>query len=345
MKLKRVLFIDFILLLVFLTSLAGFSLADTLSNDLNNNTVSWRFPGEFEEQDAIWIGWLSEEYIAGYKTDEVMEQVVSALVPHIQVIICVPNQDQKEHVQSILRDNNVPIANISFYLKNFTRPWWRDFGPVFTENQANKKRIADFSFNCWGYFDENNINSLLLEQIDRDVAKDLGIDSIMSRVVSEGGDREFNGKGTLIVTESCEFQRNPNVARLELEQEYKRLLGVTNIIWLKHGLVDDERSDITTLTDPTTKDVVYRSGSANNHIDEYCRFVSSDTILLAEVTEDEAKQDPIAQENRKRLEENYQILKNSVDQDGKPFIIKRMPVPAMITYTVQPTDEVYAFTM
>ncbi len=219
------LFLYPILSIAILTSLVGFSLADPGSSDLTNNISSWRFPGEFEQQDAVWIGWLSEEYIAGYKTDEVMEQVVSALVTHIRVIICVPNQDQKEHVQSILSENNVPITNVSFYFKNFTRPWWRDFGPIFTVNQAKEKRIADFSFNCWGYIDENNIDSLLLEHIDRDVAKDLEIDSIMSRVVSEGGDREFNGKGTLIVTEFCEFQRNPNVAREELEQEYKRPTG------------------------------------------------------------------------------------------------------------------------
>ena len=331
-------------LLIFMAA-GGVCIADFQNDNLTQNESSWRFPGEFEQQEAVWIGWISEEYLAGYYTDDVMKKIVAELEPHVRVVICVPNELQKEHVLSILDENNIPSGNISFYFKTFTRPWWRDFGPIFTVNQIGDKRIADFSFNCWGYSTENDIDSRLMETIDRDVAKDLGIESVMTRVISEGGDRECNGKGTLIVTEACEFQRNPNVARELLEEEYKRLLGVTNIIWLKQGLVDDDRSDITTITDPTTNAVVYRSGSANNHIDEYCRFVSPDTILLAEVTEYEARQNPVAQENRRRLEENFRILRNSVDQDGNPFIIKRIPVPDMQLFTVLPTDEIYAFPM
>jgi agmatine deiminase len=76
-------------------------------------------------------------------------------------------------------------------------------------------------------------------------------------------------------------------------------------------------------------------------VDEYCRFVSPDTILLAEVTEKEAAGDPVAAENRLRLEENYKILKNAVDQDGRPFKIVRIPVPDMIYFTATPADEAY----
>ncbi|WP_246589256.1 agmatine deiminase family protein [Methanofollis formosanus] len=303
---------------------------------------SWRFPGEFEEQSAVWLGWLTKEYIRGYHTDDVMVEIVQALHPHVHLRICVPDAAQQEHVLAVLAEHNIPTENISFYEKNFTMLYWRDFGPIFTVNEKGEKRIVDCAFNCWGYFAQSDVQSRMMERIDRDVAADMGLESVMTRLVSEGGDREFNGKGTLIVTESCEFQRNPNLAREEIEDEFKRLFGVRNIIWLKQGLVDDDRYDTTTIPGPNGVGVAYRTASANNHVDEYCRFVSPDTVLLAEVPAEEAANDPVAAENRRRMEANYQILKNAVDQDGNPFKIVRMPVPDMVYFTATPEDEAYA---
>ena len=305
------------------------------------NEDNWRFPGEFEEQDAVWIGWLTKEYISGYYTDDVFLQIVTELEQNVHTIICVPDETQMKHVEDVLTKNNIPMTNISFYEQKFTMLYWRDFGPIFVVNDMGEKSITDFNFNCWGYFPESDTQSLLMERIDRDVAAYLGIESVMTRITSEGGDREFNGKGTMLVTEACEFQRNPNVAKEEIESEFKRLFGVTNIIWLKKGSVEDDPYDGSALPGPDGVGIAYRSASANNHMDEYCRFVSPNTILLAEVSEEEAAKDPIAAENRIRMEENYEILKNSVDQDGNPFTIVRMPIPDMIYFTANPTDEAY----
>jgi len=301
----------------------------------------WRFPGEFEEQEAIWIGWLTKEYVQGYYTDDVFVQIVSELAPEIKTVICVPDEDQKLHVQNVLKENNIPVGNISYYVQPFTMLYWRDFGPIFVVNDEGGKRVNDFGFNCWGYFPEYDTQSRMMERIDSDVAEYLCLESVMTRLIGEGGDREFNGKGTLLVTEACEFQRNPNLAREEFEKEFKRLFGVTNVIWLKQGAVEDDRYDESALPGPGGEGIAFRSASANNHMDEYCRFVSADTILLAEIAVEEATNDPVAAENRRRMEENYEILKNSVDQDGNPFNIVRMPVPDMIYFTATPEDEAY----
>lgn len=333
------------LLLIALLIPAGGALKDDATDATDGaiqNDVAWRFPGEFETQSAVWLGWLSKEYINGYPTDVVMVDIVRALEPHVHVKICVPDHAQKEHVLSVLNTNGIPTDNISFYEKNFTMLYWRDFGPIFTVNGDGDKRIVDCGFNCWGYFSQSDVQARMMERIDRDVASDMGLESVMTRIVSEGGDREFNGKGTVITTEACEFQRNPNLAREEFESEFKRLFGATNVIWLKNGLVDDDRYDTTTIPGPDGKGVAYRTAAANNHVDEYCRFVSSDTILLAEVTEEEAAQGEVAAENRRRMEANYEILKNAVDQDGNPFNIVRMPVPEMVYFTATPEDEAYA---
>lgn len=306
-----------------------------------SDRYKWRFPGEFEEQEAVWIGWLSKEYLKGYYTDDVFIQIAGELAPGIKTVICVPDEAQKLHVQNILKENNIPVRNISYYVQPFTMLYWRDFGPIFVVNDEGRKRVNDFGFNCWGYFPDYDTQSRMMERIDRDVAEYLGLESVMTRLIGEGGDREFNGRGTLLVTEACEFQRNPNLAREEFEKEFGRLFGVTNVIWLKQGAVEDDRYDESALPGPNGEGIAFRSASANNHMDEYCRFVSADTILLAEVTEDEAANDPVAAENRRRMEANYEILKNSVDQDGNSFNIVRMPVPDMIYFTATPEDEAY----
>ncbi len=70
---------------------------------------------------------------------------------------------------------------------------------------------------------------------------------------------------------------------------------------------------------------LYPVGSGG-HIDLFCRFAGPSIILLGEVTREETKNKLVAAINYERLEENYKILKNSTDQDGKPFNIIRIPV-------------------
>jgi len=71
------------------------------------------------------------------------------------------------------------------------------------------------------------------------------------------------------------------------------------------------------------------------HIDAFCRFAGPNTILLAEISEEERDDDPVLRESYERMEENYRILRNSTDQDGNPFEIIRVPVAQLMTKTVK----------
>jgi len=55
--------------------------------------------------------------------------------------------------------------------------------------------------------------------------------------------------------------------------------------------------------------------------------VDAHTILLAQESNKGTTRDSLALINNSRLEENYNILTSSTDQDGKPFRIIRVPVP------------------
>jgi agmatine deiminase len=195
----------------------------------------------------------------------------------------------------------------------------------------------------WGYEDPNSEGSKAEERVDRDIAKAMNLDVISTEIISEGGNREFNGKGVMLTVKSVETQRNPEKTLEELEAQYKRVLGVTKIIWLERGLYEDDLTFEGPLPGPTGKKEAYTVITTGGHIDEFCRFVSPDTILLAEVTAEEAAHDPIASENRKRLEENYDILKHATDQDGNTFKIIRMHLPYVIYDYLQPGDGVYDY--
>ena len=65
-------------------------------------------------------------------------------------------------------------------------------------------------------------------------------------------------------------------------------------------------------------------------MDEFCRFVDASTILISSVTEIEANRDPVFEEAKKRLDENFKILMNSTDQDGNKFNVIKVPMAPVI---------------
>jgi len=102
------------------------------------------------------------------------------------------------------------------------------------------------------------------------------------------------------------------------------------MIWLKRGIAEDDDPIHGTLS-------ADRYSIGCGHIDEMARFVSADTIALAEVTDRERGNDPVMRMTYDRLEDNYRILQSAADQDGGKFKIVRMPVanPIYQNLTIQ----------
>ena len=126
-----------------------------------------------------------------------------------------------------------------------------------------------------------------------------------------------------------------------MEAEFKRTLGVSNVIWLKEGLREDDHTFLGPI-ELENGEKAYTVVTTNGHIDEFARFVNDSTVLLAQVDSADLE-DPIAYENHLRMEENYKILKAARDQDGKPFHIVRVTLPKTIITTMQPGDGVYEY--
>jgi len=311
------------------------------TDDTNDNLSIVKQYAEFEAQEAIWLIWPSTEHKKGESVENVTLSLIEALIGDIDIVVTCKDSDLLDKAKNTIAKRLGEQPRLKLLVIPSFEIWTRDMGPVFVETTKNTLAIADFNFNSWGYSDTLDIDTKTEEMYDVRVAEHFNLPVISSSMISEGGNREVNGKGTLIVTESVEMGRNPNMTKKEMEAEYARLLGVKKTIWLKQGLVEDNHTFLGPVkTQEGTE--AYTVVTTNGHTDEFARFVNDSTILLAQIDSTEFD-DPIAFENHQRIEENFQLLSSATDQDENRFTIIRMPLPGTVFSTLSPGDYVYEY--
>lgn len=270
--------------------------------------VKSAWPGEFDKQQGLWLMWPSDIYNQEWRpTAPVTINIVKAAAQYIPVKMIVSSHDEVAKIKNLLRQKGYYGDNVQYFVINHYSIWARDVGPLFVKDANNHLQIVNFGFN--NYSRDGNANYVNTEsQVDKLTGQLLGLPVLNSSIVTEGGGIESNGRGTMMTTESVALVRNPGMSKQQLETEYKRVLGVSKVIWLKKGLSEDDK--ITT-----------------GHINEIARFASPNTILLAQILPADRYANKYSQESYLRMEENYKILQKSTDQDGKPFKIIRIPMP------------------
>lgn len=297
---------------------------------------TYRFPAEFEPQEAVWMAWPTYENKAGHSSADVIVSISDALAGHTKVALLAQNEAEKQVITSAFEAARVKHDHVTLYAVPHDDIWIRDMGPIFVQRRGGGLAMIDYIFNSWGVPLPDLSSMSHEDEVDRAIARIRGVPVVKGMVSSEGGDREFNGKGTLMATWAVEQQRNPNKSRAEIEAELGRTLGVRHFIWLPEGIAEDDA----TFEGPLPGGI-YTPLTPGGHIDEYARFADPNTILLGEVTEEEASRDPIRKATRARLENARQILESSLDQDGKPFRIIRIPMPEPLYDTLGPGDGAY----
>jgi agmatine deiminase len=275
-------------------------------NGFNNS--NYRFPGEFEKQQAIWMQWPSEIYNANNQPiNPVVINIIRVLSPYIRVNLLARSSAEIMQIKKLFKTKGFSGSHVYFYTINHRSIWARDVGPIFVKDRRNRLRVVNFGFNNYSRGgDQYYIN--IESQVDKVIAGLLKLPVTNTILISEGGAIESNGKGTLMTTESVILKRNPVMTKTQIEKEYQRVLGVRKVIWLKKGLAEDDQI-------------------TSGHINEIARFVGPNTILLAQVLSEERYKNQVTQDSYPRLEENYRILQRSTDQNGKPFRIIRIPMP------------------
>jgi agmatine deiminase len=312
--------------------------AAALLGSCRYDSDKFHMPAEWEPHEAVWLGWEKDSSLTYYP---VIGDVITALKSHVTVKLAFDNDSLMRTAQARLLKLGVDTSGIRFYVLPGERYWIRDNGAAFLVNEKGQLGVADFAWNEYGrpgflkLLYSGNMDSvtaalpshkrrLARGRMDSLMAVAEGATILKTNVIHEGGAIEVNGKGTLILCEATVFQRNPTLSKAALETEFKRVLGVTNIIWMKQGLADDPHQFYRRITGR------YVGGGTGGHTDEFVRFANPNTLLLAWVDESEKDRDPLSRMNYERMSENLAILEKARDQNGKPFTIIKVPLPDLI---------------
>ena len=310
---------------------------------------------EFAPQESVLLSWPPDvESIRGENVENVTVEIVKALLPHVKVFVqCY--YPSIEHAKSILEQAGIDTSQIEFvrYESDELDPeeiddlyvettYPRDYGAQIVMDDEGNRAVVDFNnaYYCTAGADCYTRDATAIRAFGRWQAHLNGIDNVIfTRLVSEGGDREFNGAGLMMCIEDTEVtKRNPNLRTSEVIKEFKRIFNVEKVIMLPKPTFDDEDHFSGVIPGPDGEWNAYRSSSANGHIDEMCRFASEDTVILAEVTEEEAAVSEMDRINKERLDAAYEVLSRETTVDGRPLKIVRMPVAKPVFFEIGEGD-------
>jgi len=261
-------------------------------------------PAEWEPHEALWLSWPhnNETFPRLREVEDTYTSLIAALVPTEHVCLFVPTPAVNRIVKSRLRAAGVNPELLTIRTVEYADVWIRDYGPTFVVNRALRQvAMVRWEFNAWGGKYDTQVADGKIPAV---MNRWLGLPVFAPGIVLEGGSIDVNGKGTVLTSRSCLLNpnRNPQLTEYDLEEYLKQYLGVTKVIWLNKGIEGDD---------------------TDGHIDDIARFTSPSTIVCA------VEENP-RDENYAPLKENYEILLRSTDQEGRPFTVVKLPMPAPV---------------
>jgi agmatine deiminase len=282
-------------------------------------------PAEWAPHASTWLAWPHFRGDWPGKFDPipwVYAEIIRNLSRHERVDLIVTNAEAEKCARKTLKLANALSKNIAFHRWPTNRVWTRDSGCTFvtlqeepdgSSAQAGHRspplQAIKWRFTAWAkypnYRHDEKIGSLMAAAAR---AQEIRAHHHDTRVVLEGGSIDVNGEGTLLTTEECLLskiqQRNPGFRREDYEQIFATYLGIKKVIWLGQGITGDD---------------------THGHVDDITRFVAPYTLVT--MIEPNPKD-----KNYAPLQENLRRLKSSTDQDGKPFQVVELPMPAPVVF-------------
>ena len=215
-----------------------------------------RLPAEWEPQDWLWIGFPHDP-----------DEWGDAFAPAQEEIAGFANAvaESGQEVRLLVRDaanearaKALVTGAVRLERRTYGDVWLRDTGPL-TGFDGTARRAVRPGFNGWGgkYLMTGD------EAIGVELAGDEGLPLDRPDWILEGGAIDTDGQGTVLTTEQCllDPNRNPALSREQIEQRLARDLGLTRVVWLGDGLLNDH---------------------TDGHVDNLARFVAPGTVALAE---------------------------------------------------------------
>ena len=272
--------------------------------------LGFRMPAEWEPHIGTWLTWPRPQGISFPdiydRIPPVLAKIVRALSTGEKVFINVWDRAMEGEVRMHLEIHEALSGNVEFYHHQAYEPWCRDHGPTFVKNKIDRA-VINWGYNAWGNkyppWDLDN-------RIPEHIAKARGLNCIDGGMILEGGSIEVNGAGALLTTESCLLNpnRNPELSRNQIEERLSQMLGASDIIWLREGIVGDD---------------------TDGHIDDLTRFIDIDTILTV------VEEDP--------QDANYRPLKSNLECLRKTNLkIIELPMPGPVAFQGERLPASYA---
>lgn len=190
--------------------------------------------------------------------------------------------------------------NVRFHAIPFGDIWLRDTAPIFLVNDQGEVACAKFGFNGWGGKYELNFDP----EVSSRIAQLADLKTFAHSFILEGGSVEVDGEGTCLTSKQCLLNpnRNPDLNQKEIEAVLKDSLGVSKVLWLVDGLINDH---------------------TDGHIDTIARYVAPGVIACME-TQD--KTDP----NFETLDAIARDLAKMTDAKGRQIQVVRIPSPGKV---------------
>jgi agmatine deiminase len=217
-------------------------------------------PAEWAPHDYLWIGFPGDPAEWPTARDDAQRQVAA-------FANAVHASGRGEPVRLVARTaedaaiaRGLVDAGITVLHEPFGDIWLRDTGPICAFN-GTERQLADFDFNGWGgKFDMPGD-----ESIGARLAATTGYAVRHHDWIFEGGAVDTDGTGLFVTTEQCLLNpnRNPGMGRADVEQRLADALGLTAMLWLGDGLVNDH---------------------TDGHVDNLARFVGPNRLAVPEAT-------------------------------------------------------------
>jgi len=288
--------------------------------DLSMN--KYFLPAEWEPHQATWIGWphnINDWQGKFASIKWVYAEIVKYISHGEKVRILVQSKDHKLKAEYVLKSVSADLSNIEFFIKKTNRGWLRD-SSLFFIKEKKELTAVDFKFNAWSKYNNYKLDDKIPSYISNKInLKKVTAEYNGQQVVLEGGAVDTNGKGTLITTEECLLDKKVQVRNLGFNKEdYKKIfnkyLGISNVIWLGKGIAGDD---------------------THGHVDDLCRFVNEDTVVLVH-------EGNSSDENYNLLNENKERLENINMPNGSKLNVISLPMPSPLVFKSQRLPASYA---
>src|SRR5580765_3351131 len=289
-------------------------------------TLGFSMPAEWDRHEATWLGWPhnATDWPGKLKAIEwVYGEMVRKIAASEIVRLLVDSPAREKLARRVLAQARVDESRVEFLRWPTNRGWMRDSGPIFVRHNSGaggETAIVHFHFNAWAKYSDWQKDRRIPERAAKLLGKHLFNAQFQGKdFVLEGGGIEVNGRGTVLTTEECYLDpkvqvRNPGLGRKEIDQTLKQYLGVTNVLWLVAGPVGDD---------------------THGHIDDICRFVNPNTLVLIKETN---RKDI----NYRPLSENWERVQEFRLEDGSRPEVIPLPMPAPLYFDGERLPASYA---